>query len=126
GFPDLAMTATERMVWAANRSGDPLLLGTSHYVQAATLSRVGATSKALRLLNRSMGELEPLVDEDATAAAVYSILHMRAGTIAAATGDADTARAHLLEAEQLAPQIGDRVVYNPAVGPTNVRLYQVC
>lgn len=126
GYSDLSMTATERMVWAAQQSGDPLLLSTVHYVQAATLSRIGADRKALRLLARSMADIEPLADEDATAAAVYSILHMRAGTIAAAAGEGDTARAHLAEAEQLAKHIGDRVVYNTPVGPTNVKLYQVC
>lgn len=126
GYSDLSTTATDRMVWAAEQSGDPLLLGTVHYVQAATFSRVGATPKALRLIGRSLGEIEPLVDEDATAAAVASMLHMRAGTIAAATGDADTSRAHLDEAEHLARHIGDRVVYNTPVGPANVSLYRVC
>lgn len=62
-----------------------------------------------------MSDIEPLVEDDATAAAVYSILHMRAGTIAAETGDADTSRGHLEAAARLAPQIGDRVVYGSPV-----------
>ncbi|MGA6203553.1 MULTISPECIES: helix-turn-helix domain-containing protein [Nocardia] len=126
GYTDLSLTATERMEWAATRSGDPLLLATTHYVKAASLARIGASAHALRLLTRSMSDIEPLVEEDATAAAVYSILHMRAGTIAAATGDADTSRGHLEVAERLAPQIGDRVIYGSPVGPANVRLYQLC
>lgn len=126
GYADLSLTATERMEWAATRSGDPLLLATTHYVKAATLARVGASAHALRLLDRSIADIEPLVEEDATAAAVHSILHMRAGTIAAATGDADTSRGHLDAAERLAASFGDRVVYGSPVGPTNVRLYQLC
>lgn len=127
GFTDLSMTATERMEWAATRAGDPLLLATVYYVKAATLSRLGATKHALRLLNRAMSEIEYMVDEDGTAAAVYSILHMRAATIAAATGDADTSRAHLREAEVLARHFGgDRIVYDTPVGPTNIALYRVC
>ncbi|WP_028476182.1 helix-turn-helix domain-containing protein [Nocardia sp. CNY236] len=126
GYADLSLTATERMEWAASRSGDPLLLATTYYVKAATLARVGATHQALRLLSRAMSDIEAIIDDDATAAAVYSILHMRAGTIAAATGDADTARSHLAEAEQLARGFGDTIVYGSPVGPTNVRLYQVC
>lgn len=126
GYTDLSLTATERMEWAATRSGDPLLLATTHYVKAASLARIGASRHALRLLTGSMADIEPLVDEDVTAAAVYSILHMRAGTIAAATGDADTARGHLAAAEHLAPHIGDRVIYGSPVGPANVRLYQLC
>lgn len=127
GFTDLSMTATERMEWAATRAGDPLLLATVYYVKAATLSRMGATKHALRLLNRAMSEIEYMVDEDGTAAAVYSILHMRAGTIAAATGGADAARSHLREAEVLARHFGgDRIVYDTPVGPTAIDLYKVC
>lgn len=126
GYADLSMTATERMEWAAMRSGDPLLLATTHYVKAATLARIGASRAALRLLVRSMAEIEPIVDDDATASAVYSILHMRAATIAAATGDADTARAHLGEAEHIARGLRDGTAYGTPVGPANVRLYQIC
>ncbi|WP_267469626.1 helix-turn-helix domain-containing protein [Nocardia cyriacigeorgica] len=126
GYSDLSLTATERMEWAATRSGDPLLLATTHYVKAATLARVGASQHALRLLTRSMADIEPIVDDDAAAAAVYSILHMRAGTIAAAAGDADASRSHLAEAERLARGFGDRIIYDTPVGPTNVKLYQVC
>lgn len=126
GYSDLSLTATERMEWAATRSGDLLLLATTHYVKAATLARVGASQHALRLLTRSMADIEPIVDDDAAAAAVYSILHMRAGTIAAAAGDADASRSHLAEAERLARGFGDRIIYDTPVGPTNVKLYQVC
>ncbi|VFB00477.1 helix-turn-helix domain-containing protein [Nocardia cyriacigeorgica] len=126
GYSDLSLTATERMEWAATRSGDPLLLATTHYVKAATLARVGASQHALRLLTRAMADIEPIVDDDAAAAAVYSILHMRAATIAAAAGDSDTSRSHLAEAELLARGFGDRIVYDTPVGPTNVKLYQVC
>ncbi|RBO82048.1 helix-turn-helix domain-containing protein [Nocardia puris] len=126
GYADLSLTATERMEWAATRSGDALLLATTHYVKAATLARIGAVPAALRLLVRSMADLEPIVDDDATAAAVYSILHMRAATIAAATGDADTARTHLAEARVLARGVPDGTVYGTPVGPANVRLYELC
>jgi transcriptional regulator with XRE-family HTH domain len=126
GYSDLSMTATERMEWAATKSGDPLLLATVHYVKAATLARIGAGKQAMRLLVRSMADIEPLVDEDITAAAVYSTLHMRAGTIAATLADTDTSRSHLAEAARLAEGIGERVVYDTVVGPTNVRLYQLC
>lgn len=127
GYSDLSLTATERMEWAATRSGDPLLLATTHYVKAATLSRVGATKQALRLLEKALSDIEPMVDDDATAGAVFMILHMRAGTIAAAMGIADTSRAHLNEAAQMSRHVGgDRIVYDTPVGPTNLALYQLC
>ncbi|MFE7798981.1 helix-turn-helix domain-containing protein [Nocardia sp. NPDC057440] len=126
GYFDLSMTATERMEWAASRSGDQLLLATVYYVKAATLARIGAGRQALRLLERAMQDIEPLVDEDVTATAVYSTLHMRAGTIAASLGNADASRSHLAEAERLGEAVGERVVYDTVVGPTNVKLYQLC
>ncbi|MFQ6326959.1 hypothetical protein ACLMAL_12560 [Nocardia sp. CWNU-33] len=91
-------------------------------LKAATLARIGAGKQAMRLLARSMADIEPLVDEDATTAAVYSTLHMRAGTIAATLADADASRSHLAEAARLAQGFGDRVVYDTVVGPTNVKL----
>lgn len=126
GYSDLSMTATDRMVWAAERSGDPLLLGTVHYVQAATLSRIGAGKKAMTLLQRSATEIQPLISNSTTAAAVYTTLHMRAGTIAATLGDGMLSESHLGEAEEVASPLGDGVVYETTVGPTNVMLYKLC
>ncbi|MFB8031321.1 helix-turn-helix domain-containing protein [Streptomyces sp. NPDC055990] len=126
GYSDLSLTATERMQWAATKSGDPLLLATVHYVKAATLSRIGAGKQALRLLTRAMSDIEDLIGKDRTAAAVYSTLHMRAGTISATLGDTDASRSHLDEASQLAASFGEGVVYDTVVGPTNVRLYKIC
>jgi transcriptional regulator with XRE-family HTH domain len=126
GYTDLSITASERMEWAAEKSGDQLLLATVHYVRAATLARIGAGGQAMQLLVRAMSEIDPLVEEDETAAAVYSTLHMRAGVIAAAMANGDSARDHLAEAERLASGFGDKVVYQTPVGPTNVKLYQVC
>lgn len=125
GYTDLNLLATERMEWAAARSGDQLLLANTQYVKAATLARIGAAKPALRLLTKAMADIEPLVDEDATAAAVYSTLHMRAGMIAASMADSDSSRAHLTEAAMLADTIGDGVIHDTVVGPTNVRLFQI-
>ncbi|RBO87002.1 helix-turn-helix protein [Nocardia puris] len=125
GYSDLSMTATERMEWAASRSGDPLRVASVAYLKAATLARIGAQKQAIRLLLRAMDEIEPLVAANPTAAAVYSTLHMRAGTITATLTDADASRAHLAEAARLAARFPEGVVYDTVVGSTNVRLYQI-
>ena len=59
GYTDLSMTATERMEWAASKSGDPLRLATTHFVKASTLARIGAAPQAMRLLMRAMADIEP-------------------------------------------------------------------
>lgn len=125
GYSDLSMTATERMEWAAHKSGDPLRLASVYYLKAATLARIGAGKPALRLLDRAMADIESLVGTDPTAAAVYSTLHMRAGTIAATLADADTSRSHLDEAAQLAQRFPEGVVYDTVVGTTNVKLFRL-
>lgn len=125
GYSDLSLTATERMEWAATKSGDPLLLATVHYLKAATLARIGAGRQAMRLLDRSMADIEHLVSDDLIAAAVYSTLHMRAGTISATMGRSDTSRSHLEEAARLAAMFPDGVAYDTVVGSTNVKLFQM-
>lgn len=126
GHSDLSMTATERMLWAAEQSGDPLRLASVHYLKAATLARIGAQRQAMRLLDRAVADIESLASADPTATAVLSTLHMRAGTIAATIGQADVSRAHLAEAERLAVGIYDgAVVLDTVVGKTNVQLHRI-
>ncbi|MGW3545915.1 helix-turn-helix domain-containing protein [Nocardia niigatensis] len=125
GYSDLSMTATERMLWAAEQSGDPLRLASVAYLKAATLARIGAGRQAMRLIDRTVPEVEPLISADRTAMAVLSALHMRGGTIAATQGQADLSREHLAEAERLAAKLPDTVVLDTVVGSTNVALHKI-
>ncbi|RJO74195.1 XRE family transcriptional regulator [Nocardia panacis] len=125
GYSDLSMTATERMLWAADKSGDPLRVASVSYLKAATLARIGAGRQAMKLLDRTVADIIPLAATDRTAAAVLSSLHMRAGTISATLGQADISRDHLAEAGRLVETIADTVVLDTVVGPTNVRLHRI-
>lgn len=125
GYADLSLTAMDRMEWAAGLSGDPLLVATTHYLRAAALARIGAGKQALMLLDRTMTDIEPLIQTDRDAAAVWTALHMRAGTIAATLCDGATSHEHLDEAARVAAEIGDRVVYETTVGPANVKLHAI-
>ncbi|MFE3060731.1 helix-turn-helix domain-containing protein [Nocardia sp. NPDC059239] len=125
GYADLSLTAMDRMEWAAGRSGDPLLLATTHYLRAAALARIGAGKQAMMLLDRTMTEIEPLIASDQDAAAVWTALHMRAGTISATLADGAGSREHLDEAARVAADVGNRIVYETTVGPANVQLHQI-
>lgn len=125
GYGDLSMTATERMTDAAVKSGDPLRVASTHYLKAATLARSGWGKPALALLEQAMADIEHLVGTDPAAAAVYSTLHMRAGTIAATLAEADTSRSHLDEAARLAATFPEGVVYDTVVGKNAVRLFRI-
>ncbi|WP_028478322.1 hypothetical protein [Nocardia sp. CNY236] len=125
GYSDLSMTATERMFWAATKSGDPLRVASVHYLKAATLARIGAGRQAMKLIDRTVADLGPLAEADQTAAAVLSTLHMRAGTISATLGRSDVSRDHLAEAGRIAANIPDMVVLDTVVGPANVKLHRI-
>lgn len=124
GHYDLSMVATDRMVWAAQRSQDPLLLATTQYVQAAALARAGATRHAVLLTDRVIADTEQYAD-DATGAAVLCALHMRRANLASTSGDADTATAHFEVAHRLADRVGDVQTLGTVVGPTNVKLWEL-
>lgn len=123
GYADLSLNAVERMEWAAGHSGDPLLIAMTHYLRAAALARIGAGKQAMVLLNRTIDQVQPLAIADDVAGAVYSALHMKAGTIAAVLTNRDSANAHLDEAEEFAGQ--ERVIHETVVGPTNVQLHRL-
>lgn len=126
GFSDLSMTAIERMLWAADKSGDPLRLASVKYQKAATLARIGAQAQAMRLLDRTVADVDALNHNDPGVLAVLSTLHMRAGTIAGTIGQEDISRAHLAEAERLARDLEDgALVFDTVVGPTNVQLHRI-
>lgn len=125
GYADLSLTAMDRMEWAARRSGDVLLLATTHYLRAAALARIGAGKQALLLLDRTMTDIEPFIEADRDAAAVWTALHMRAGTIAATLADSAGSQQHLDEAARVAESVGNRVVYETTVGPANVQLHAI-
>lgn len=126
GYADLSLTAMDRMEWAATLSGDPLQVAMTDYLRAAALARIGAGKQAMQLLHRTIDQIEPMTGhDDPTAEAVYQALHMRAGTIAATMADAATSDAHLAEAMVFATRIGEGVVHETVVGPTNVQLHRI-
>lgn len=124
GHYDLSMLATDRMVWAATQSGDPLLIATTQYVKSAALARVGETQRAMLLADRTIADIEPLADDE-SGAAVLCALHMRRAGLAALFTDADAADTHFAEARTLADRVGDRQTHGTVVGPTNVKLWQL-
>ncbi|WP_158608021.1 helix-turn-helix domain-containing protein [Nocardia panacis] len=124
GHHDLSMLATDRMVWAASQSDDPLLLATTRYVKSAALARIGASAQAIQLTDRTIADVEPLAN-DLTGAAVLCALHMRRAGLAATGWDADTTDTHYAEATALAARVGDREVLGTVVGPTNLKLWEI-
>ncbi|MFJ8602272.1 helix-turn-helix domain-containing protein [Streptomyces shenzhenensis] len=130
GHHDLSNTALERVRWAADRSGDPLMQFTAGYLVAGAMLRQGAYSSARRKLVALRTELERLQPErsfSADALAVDGALLLKLAVLEARENNPHRADAYLREAEQVARMAGNRdsLAYEMSFGPTNIRIHEV-
>ncbi|HEV2634520.1 MAG TPA: helix-turn-helix transcriptional regulator [Actinocrinis sp.] len=126
GHLDLSASAIDRIVWAAQRCGDDLMVGTAMYVRAEIFFDTGAIASGLRLIGEAAEPLAARAASDLRAASVYGALHARAAVLAAKNGDAQTARTHLAIAGAAASVMGeDREYYYTSFGPSNHRIHEV-
>jgi transcriptional regulator with XRE-family HTH domain len=126
GHLDLSATAIDRISWAAERSGDELMVGTGVYVRAEIFFDTGAIGSGLRLIGDAAEPLATRASSDVRAASVYGALHARAGVLAAKNRQADAARAYLSIAQAAASVIGeDREYYYTSFGPSNFKIHEV-
>lgn len=126
GHLDLSASAIDRIGWAAQRSGDELMVGTAMYVRAEIFFDTGAIGSGLRLIGDAAEPLAARASSDVRAASVYGALHARAAVLAAKHGDAVAARTHLSIAQAAAGVIGeDREYYYTSFGPSNCKIHEV-
>lgn len=130
GHHDLSNTALERVRWAADRSGDPLMQFTAGYLVAGAMLRQGALGSARRKLLALRDELERLQPERSysqDALAVDGALVLKLAVVASRENQPDAANAYLREAEEIARMAGNRdsLAYEMSFGPTNVRIHEV-
>lgn len=129
GHVDLSNTALERVRWAAEQSGDPLMQVTAGYLVAGAMLRQGAFASARRKLLGLRAELERQQPEEAyslDALAVDGALVLKLAVIAARRNAPDAARDWLEEARQVAAAMGnvDSLAYETSFGPTNIRIHE--
>ncbi|WP_019548189.1 helix-turn-helix domain-containing protein [Streptomyces sulphureus] len=130
GFHDLSTIALDRMAWAAERAGDPLLAAVRQYMRALAYFREGEHGVGLRLIGKGHLLLEGAEHESGAAAcelrAVQGQLHLGAAIIAARARDADTVRARLAEARTCAQHTGEAGwVHWLSFGPANVAAHEL-
>ena len=126
GHLDLSATAIDRIGWAAERSGDELMVGTATYVRAEIFFETGAVNPGLRLITQAAEPLASRTAGDVRAASVYGALHARAAVLAAKGAQAQTARTHLKIAQAAAAAMGaDREYLYTSFGPSNVKIHEV-
>ncbi|WP_329159586.1 hypothetical protein OHA63_25870 [Streptomyces anulatus] len=111
GHHDLSGTALERVRWAADRSGDPLMQFTAGYLVVGAMLRQGAYISARRKLLALRTELERLQPEHSytnDALAVDGALLLKLAVLEARENNPDGVDDYLREAESVARLAGNR------------------
>ncbi|MDQ3760784.1 MAG: helix-turn-helix transcriptional regulator [Actinomycetota bacterium] len=128
GRPATAVLAGRRGYDAAQRLGEPALIGFAAQYRAIALMRQGARDRAAQLLTTSIdmlaGQADPTAPDPSTAEA-YGMLHLSAALNNARAHRTADARDHLAEAETIACRTGERNTMRLHFGPTNVAVWSV-
>ncbi|MFI5755610.1 helix-turn-helix domain-containing protein [Streptomyces sp. NPDC051569] len=129
GYHDLSLTAVERVHWAADQSGDPLMQITAAYLRAGAMVRMGALGSARRVLEGLEQEVERLAPEGSLSEAQMAIqgaILLKLAVLEARDGHPDRAMQRLAEARTAAGWCRrDTTHYELSFGPTNVRIHEV-
>ncbi|CAM5627494.1 helix-turn-helix domain-containing protein [Streptomyces microflavus] len=129
GYHDLSLTAVERVHWAADRSGDPLMQVTAAYLRSGAMIRMGAYGSARRLLEGLEQEVERLAPEASLSEAqlaVQGAVLLKLAILEARDGRPEQAAQRLAEARAAAGILRvDTTHYEMSFGPTNVRIHEV-
>jgi len=126
GHYDLSTVLIDRVRWAAERSGDDLMLATAAYVRAETFFVSGPVESGLRILSAAGEAISGRTLTDPKAASVYGALHSRAAILAAYGRKPEQAWAHLEIARVMADSVGAEVAYfHTSFGPANLKVHEV-
>jgi transcriptional regulator with XRE-family HTH domain len=122
GLHDLSAHIIELMRNAAGRC-DPVTVAATEYVRAEIFFANGDWTGGLRML---VAAARALPDQSSAARmAVYGALHMRAGVLAARTGDSPVALDHIDEAANASVGVAEGTYRGTAFGPASVRIHQL-
>jgi transcriptional regulator with XRE-family HTH domain len=106
GYSDLSSLTTERVEWAAARSGDQLAEAAAAFYRAGELIATAEWRGALDYLDTARDSIaDRLRAEDEAALAMHGVLHVKSGLAAARAGDDDLSDAHLAEAQHAARHV---------------------
>jgi hypothetical protein len=130
GYEDLSSVVEDRISWAADRSGDGLMVALAAWSRTTSMLQAGSYDIGLRLLDRVQSELQVGRRSEREAALwVSAPLHLRSAILGARGGKADVSAMHLAEARAIARHLGDRDCdggwYQLSFGPSNIAIHDV-
>jgi transcriptional regulator with XRE-family HTH domain len=122
GHPDLPLALAAVAMRTAEELGEPAYFGLANY---ARIRAVSATAGAGRVADEGIDRLAAHVGADPVAASTYGMHHLISAELAARSGRAAVAKAHLDEAAAVAGHVGERPHDWFNFGPTNVEMWRL-
>ncbi|MGH3625124.1 MAG: helix-turn-helix domain-containing protein [Sciscionella sp.] len=123
GFADLAWLTAERHDHATKQLGDPVYMALSVFLRSHSLMPAGAHEEALSFSSPAADVLQPQI-AGSEAAQLYGMHHLTCAFASAVLGDANQARSHVAEADEIAARVGEGEAHHLYFGPTNVGIWR--
>ncbi|KAA9379717.1 helix-turn-helix transcriptional regulator [Microbispora cellulosiformans] len=126
GHISTATLATERVVWSALETGDPLRVMASRWYEAGEYIAVGEHQVAADIIDGALVELDEYGSRTPQAVSLRGAMHLKMALNAARAADRPQAEASWRSAMEVAEQLGeDRNDYQLMFGPTNTLIWGV-
>lgn len=126
GHTSDATLATERVLWSAQETGDPLRVLAARWYDAGEFLTIGEHDEAGAIIDDALTELDTVRRETPEAVSLRGAFHLKAALNSARATDARSAERHWKKAATAAEELGeDRNHYQLQFGPTNVAIWGV-
>lgn len=120
-----ATLATERVLWSAQETGDPLRILAAHWYDAGEFLAIGEHEEAGAIIDDALTELGA-VERAPEAVSLRGAFHLKAALNSARAADPRGAEQHWVKARTASEELGtDRNDYQLQFGPTNVAIWGV-
>lgn len=123
GATDVAMSAREHMLLAADATDDPVTIAASRWSLGLQLITDGHLEMAEAVVKRQIEDLRSTAAEDRTRQSLLGMMSTVASIVAIRQGDLSAARRYAEEAFAIATKTGENSIYWSAWGPTNVGIF---
>ncbi|WP_438487458.1 helix-turn-helix domain-containing protein [Streptomyces sp. S186] len=121
-----ATLATERVVWSAEATGDPLRVLAAQWYDAGEFLSIGEHDEAGAIIDDALTALTRMPSPPAEAVSLRGAFELKAALNHARAAEQDTAERHWRRAEAAADELGgDRNDWHLQFGPTNVAIWGV-
>ncbi|WP_431772172.1 helix-turn-helix domain-containing protein [Streptomyces cucumeris] len=121
-----ATLATERVVWSAEQTDDPLRALSARWYDAGEFLSIGEHDEAGAIIDEALTKLGRIGGDQPEQVSLTGAFHLKASLNYARATAGKAAEAELQKAERLAAKLpGDRNDYQLQFGPTNVAIWSV-